>query len=92
MGVLLLVVGYPIALAVLARLRPVLAERRMWWFFVLEAAMTSIVAGWWSMGQLVGVVVNGAAAVGLGIAWRITASRSRRRRGQEGRSGSSGHR
>lgn len=92
MGVILLVVGYPVALAVLARLRPVLAERRVWWFLLLEAAMASIVAGWWSRGQPVGVVVNGAAAVGFGIAWRITGSRSRRRRGQEGRSGPSGHR
>ncbi len=82
MAVVLLVVGYPVALVVLARLRPVLAERRVWWFLVLEAAMASIVAGWWLKGQSVGVVVNGAAIVAFGIAWCITGSRSRSRRGR----------
>ena len=44
----LLVIGYPLALGVLARLRTVLAERRVWWFAALEAATASIAAGWMS--------------------------------------------
>ncbi len=92
MGVVLLVVSYPVAVAVLARLRSVLVKRRVRWFVLLEAAMASIVAGWWLRGQPIGVVINGAALVGLGIAWWITGSRSRRPLGWEGRSGPSGHR
>jgi len=76
-AIVLLFVGYPMALAVLARLRPVLGERRGWWFAALEAAMASIVVGWWLRGQAVGVVVNGAALVGFGVAWWIAGRRPR---------------
>ena len=73
----LLVIGYPVALAMLARLRPVLAERRVWWFAALEAAMASIVAGWSLRGQSLAALINGAALVGFAIAWLITGRRTR---------------
>ena len=68
----LLVIGYPLALGVLARLRPVLAERRVWWFAALEAATASITAGWFLHGRPLPAVLNGAALVGFAIAWLIT--------------------
>ncbi len=68
----LLVVSYPTALAMLARLRPVLAERRVWWFVTLEGATAGIVVGWSLLGRLVPVLVNGAALIGFAFAWLIT--------------------
>jgi hypothetical protein len=71
-GAVLLMVGYPLALGVLGRLRPVLAERRVWWFVVLEAATAGITAGWLLRRRPLPAVVNGAAVVGFAIAWWIT--------------------
>jgi hypothetical protein len=65
-------VGYPLALGVLARLRPVLAERRVWWFVVLEAATAGITAGWLLRRRPLPAVVNGAAFIGFAVAWLIT--------------------
>ena len=72
----LLVIGYPVALGVLARLRSVLAGRRVWWFAALEAATVSITAGWLLHGRHLPAAVNGAALVGFAIAWRITGQRA----------------
>ena len=72
----LLVIGYPLALTVLARMRPVLVERRIWWFAALEAATASITAGWLLHRRPVAAAVNGAALVGFAIAWFITGHRS----------------
>ncbi|MDQ2826737.1 MAG: hypothetical protein M3Y04_07245 [Actinomycetota bacterium] len=72
----LLVIGYTLALGVLARLRSVLAERRVWWFAVLEAATLSITAGWLLHGRHFPAAVNGAALVGFAIAWLITGQRA----------------
>jgi len=74
---LLLVIGYPVALAVLARLRSVLAERRTWWFAVLQAATAAIMVGWWLQGRMVAVLVNGAALAGFSVAWLLTGRRAR---------------
>jgi hypothetical protein len=74
----LLVVGYPLALGVLARLRSVLVERRVWWFAALEAATVSIAAGWLLHGRLMPAAVNGAAFVGFAIAWLVTGQRAGR--------------
>ena len=74
-AVVLLVVGYPVALAVLARVRPVLTERRVWWFAALEAAMTSIVAGWLLHGRPLAALFNGAALVAIAAAWLIIGRR-----------------
>ncbi|MDQ6944930.1 MAG: hypothetical protein M3256_01375 [Actinomycetota bacterium] len=72
----LLMIGYLLALGVLARLRSVLAERRVWWFVVLEAATASITAGWLLHGRHLPAAVNGAALVGFAIAWLITGQRA----------------
>lgn len=71
----LLMIGYPLALVVLARLRPVLAERRVWWFVVLEAATASVTVGWLLHGRRVPAALNGAALLGFAIAWLITGQR-----------------
>ena len=71
----LLVIGYPLALGVLVRLRTVLTERRAWWFAVLEAATASITAGWLLHGRPLAAALNSAALVGLAIAWLITGHR-----------------
>ena len=76
-AILLLVIGYPLALAVLTRLRPVLAERRVWWFAALEAATTSIVVGWLLHGRPLAALFNGAAFAGFAAAWFITGRRVR---------------
>ena len=76
MASVLLVIGYPLALGALARLRPVLAERRVWWFATLEAATASITAGWLLHRRPVPAAVNGAAVVGFAIAWLITGQRA----------------
>ena len=75
----LLVIGYPLALGVLARLRPVLVERRVWWFLALEAATAAITAGWLLHRRPVPAAVNGAALVGFAIAWLITGQRAGQR-------------
>jgi hypothetical protein len=72
----LLMIGYPLALAVLARLRAVLAERRVWWFAVLQAATASITAGWLLHRRPLPAAVNGTALVGFAIAWLITGRRA----------------
>lgn len=72
----LLVMGYPVALGVLTRLRSVLAERRMWWFVALEAATASLTAGWLLEGRPLPAAVNGTALVGFAFAWLITGHRA----------------
>ena len=71
----LLVVGYPIALGVMARMRPVLRERRRTWFLALEAAMALIAVGWLLLGRAIGPVINGLALVAFAIAWARTGRR-----------------
>ena len=72
----LLVIGYPLALGVVARLRSVLAERRVWWFAALEGATMSVTAGWLLHGRHLPAAVNGAALVGFAIAWWISGQRA----------------
>ena len=72
----LLVIGYALALGVLARLRRVLAERRFWWFATLEASTASIAAGWLLHGRPLPAALNGAALVGFALAWLITGQRA----------------
>jgi hypothetical protein len=73
-----------LALGVLARLRAVLAERRVWWFATLEAATASITAGWLLHGRPRAAALNGAALAAFAIAWWITGHRADRRRGEGG--------
>ena len=74
-AIALLVIGYSVALAMLARLKPVLAERRVWWFAALEAAMASILVGWLLHGRPLAALFNGAALAGFAAAWLITGRR-----------------
>lgn len=78
----LLVIGYPIALTILARLRSVLVERRVWWFAALQAATASIAVGWLLYARPLAALPNGAALVGFAIAWFITGRRARRPAGK----------
>lgn len=68
-------VGYPVALVVIARLAPVFRERRTSWFVAEEAATAAIVAGWAIEGRTPAVVVNAAWGLGLAVAWMVTARR-----------------
>gem|GEM_PF-1677854 len=72
----LLVVGYPVAVGVLARLRPVLTQRRVGWFVTLEAATASITAGWLLQGRPLPAALNGAALAGFAVAWLVTGRRA----------------
>ena len=75
LGVAMLVVGYPVALGVLVRLRSVLRERRRTWFLVLEAGMVLISVGWALLGRAIGPIINGAALIALAVAWVRTGRR-----------------
>jgi hypothetical protein len=55
----LLVAGYPVSIAVIARWIPVVRERRTVWFVAHEAAVAAIVTGWAIKGDTRGTVVNG---------------------------------
>ncbi len=69
------VVGYPVAVVVIARFVPVVRGRRVRWFVAHQLAVTAIVVGWLLQGR------PGAAAVNA--AWLVTAAvwfaRGRRR-------------
>lgn len=78
-GLGLLAVGYPVAVAVLVRLVPVLRERRRRWFLALEAATASVAAGWGLRGRTIPMVLNAAAVVALAAAWWATGRRVSRR-------------
>ena len=56
----LFVVGYPTAIAVIARWVPVVRERRTKWFVIHQAAVAAIVAGQALKDNTQGVVINGA--------------------------------
>ncbi len=71
----MLVVGYPVALGVLVRLRSVLRERRRAWFLALEAAMALISVGWVLLGRAIGPIINGAALLAFAAAWVWTGRR-----------------
>ena len=56
----LFVVGYPTAIAVIARWIPVVRERRTKWFAIHQAGVAAIVAGHALKDNAQGVLVNGA--------------------------------
>lgn len=66
----LFVVGYPVAVVVIARWVPVVRERRVRWFVAHEAAVAAIVAGWVIRDRPSAVVVNGAWLV-VAAAWYL---------------------
>lgn len=56
---LLHVVGYPVAIVVIARWVPVVRERRWRWFLAHQAAVAAIVGGWAIRDRFSAVVING---------------------------------
>ena len=79
MAILLFVIGYPVAIVVIARLRAVFRERRTSWFLAEEAATAAIVGGWAIVGRTPAVVINAVWGVALAVAWAVTGRRSARR-------------
>ena len=68
-------VGYPVAIGVIARFVPVVRERRTAWFLAHEAAVAAITVGWLLEDRPSGAAINGAWGV-VAAAWYV----SRRRR------------
>lgn len=65
------VVGYPVAIVVIARLKAVFRERRTSWFLAEEAATAAIVAGWALVGRGPAVAINAIWGIGLAVVWRL---------------------
>lgn len=65
------VIGYPVALVVIARLKAVFRERRTSWFLAEEAATGAIVAGWALVGRWPAVAVNAIWGLGLAFVWHL---------------------
>lgn len=72
------VVGYPTAIAVIARFVPVVRERRTRWFLTHQAGVAAIVGGWLLRGDTRGVAVNGTWFV-VAAAWYASGRRPQRR-------------
>jgi hypothetical protein len=64
--IVLFVIGYPVAIAVIVRWIPVVRERRWKWFVAEEGATACIVAGQAIGGSIPGVVIN--------FAWFVVAA------------------
>ena len=78
----LLVVGYPVAIVVIARWVPVVREQRTRWFVAHGAAVLAIIAGW-ALRRPAAMVPNVAWLV-VSTAWYVAGGR-RRARGSGGR-------
>lgn len=70
---LLFIVGYPTALAVIARWGPVVRERRWRWFAAHEAGMAAIVGGCLLKNRRIPAAGNGAWLLAA-AAWYLRAS------------------
>jgi hypothetical protein len=73
------IVGYPVAIAIIARWVPVVRQRRLRWFVAHEAAVAAIVAGHALRGGrdgAQGVAVNGAWLVAAAV-WYVVGGRRR---------------
>ncbi len=73
----LLVVGYPVAIVVIARWVPVVRERRTGWFAAHAAAVVAIIAGW-ALRRPAATVPNIAWLVASTIWYRLGAARPSR--------------
>lgn len=71
----LLVVGYPVAVAVIVRWVPVVREQRTRWFLVHGAGMAAIIVGW-ALRRPAAVPANAAWLV-ISTAWYWRAGRRR---------------
>jgi hypothetical protein len=75
-AIALFVIGYPVAIAVIARWVPVVREQRTAWFVAHEAAVGAIVAGHALRDNGSGVVINGAWGV-IAALWYWVGGRRR---------------
>jgi hypothetical protein len=69
-AIALMVVGYPVAVVVIARWVPVVRERRTAWFAAHTAAVAAIVAAWIIEGRAPTVAINATWLV-VSIAWYL---------------------
>jgi hypothetical protein len=69
-AIALMVVGYPVAIAVIARWVPVVRERRTTWFAAHTAAVAAIVAAWIIEGRAATVAINATWLV-VSIVWYV---------------------
>ena len=77
--VILHLIGYPVAIAGILRLRSTFRNRRTAWFLAEEAGTAAIVAGWALKGtRPAGVVINSVWGIGLAIAWFVSGRRRRK--------------
>ena len=81
MARLLHLVGYPLALAVIARWLAVVREQRWRWFAAHQAAVSAIVAGWLLRGHPLGAALNGAWLAVASAWYGLGARQGRSRRG-----------
>jgi hypothetical protein len=65
----LFVIGYPVAVVVIARFVPVVRERRRRWFGAHEAAVLAIVLGWAIRADWLAVAINAAWLVAAAVWW-----------------------
>jgi hypothetical protein len=77
-AITLMVVGYPVAIVVIARWVPVVRERRTTWFAAHTAAVAAIVAAWVIEGRAATVAVNATWLV-VSIAWYLVDPAARMR-------------
>ena len=69
MAVVLLVVGYVVAVPLVVRLRAILRERRLGWFVALEVATALVATGWAVLGAPGGVALNVAFVLAFAVLW-----------------------
>jgi hypothetical protein len=75
----LLALGYPVSVAMIARWIPIVRQRRTRQFALHQAGVGAIVAGWALRGRTQGVVVNGSWWV-MAALWYLAAGRRSRGR------------
>ena len=81
-AIALFVVGYPVAIVVIARWLPVVRERRSRWFAAHEAAVAAIVIGHALRSRTRSVIINGTWLV-IAALWYVLGPRLRKRRFQD---------
>jgi hypothetical protein len=70
----LFLIGYPVAVVVIARWVPVVREQRWRWFLAHEAAVAAIALGWALRDRWPAVAVNAAWGI-IAAGWYATRSR-----------------
>ncbi len=58
MRIVLFVVGYPLAIVVIARFVPVVKQRRMTWMVAHHVGVVGIITGWALSGDWASVAIN----------------------------------